>query len=342
MKKYQLSISILKVSDQNSAASKAVIDCSKVFHKFGYEDYNLVFPEGLGGLKYYASVFFKLSKFFLKLKSGSIIGIQYPMLNNVFKFFIKAATLKNIKFFCVTHDIESLRLGGTDDVLVAKETANLSYYNYIIVHNKVMLQWLQSKGVTSPMYSLQVFDYLTNLPLNRNKGFSKTIVYAGNLAKSQFIYKLNQIDRWKFNIYGPNYKQPTVSLKNVEWKGEYSPDEIVDRLDGDFGLIWDGTDIDQPDLVWGNYLKYNNPHKFSLYIAAGIPVIAPLNSAIAELVKSENIGLLVTNLNELNQLVVSEEMYNSMRNNCLKLREKVAVGYFFSKAVNVVESSLIS
>jgi hypothetical protein len=340
MKKYQLSITIRKVNDQNSAASKAVLDCSNIFNKFGYDDYNLIFQEGLSGLKYYSLVFVKLFKFFLKIESGSIVGIQYPMLNNVFKIFIRAAALKKVKFFCVTHDIESLRLGGNDDALIYKETANLSYYNYIVVHNQVMLQWLQSKGITSPMHSLHVFDYLTNSPLNRNQAFKKTIVYAGNLAKSQFIYKLYQINEWKFNIYGPNYKQPVVKVRNVDWKGEYSPDEIVNRLDGDFGLIWDGTDIDQPDLVWGNYLKYNNPHKFSLYIAAGIPVIAPVESAIGQLIKENDIGLLISNLHQLNQVNVSAEMYDVMRNNCLKLREKVITGYFFSKAIEAVENSL--
>jgi hypothetical protein len=340
MKKYQLSITVRKAADKNSAASKAVTDCTQVFYDFGYQDYNLVFTEGMGSVKYYVTIFVKLFKFYLKLEKNSLVGIQYPMLNNVFKYFVKAAAVKNIKFFCITHDIESLRLGGTDTELVNLEAANLNYYNYLIVHNPIMLKWLKNKGVQSSMYSLTVFDYLSSLPLKPQTAFNNTVVFAGNLAKSLFIYKLQPISNWNFNVYGPNYNTAQPISANVKHCGEYSPEEIVNMLDGDFGLIWDGGSIAEGDAVWGNYLRYNNPHKFSLYLAAGLPVIAPHDSAIAVLIQQENIGVLISSLHDLLNLTITKEAYQIMKDNCLKIREKVIKGYYFSEALKAVEAQL--
>ena len=84
--------------------------------------------------------------------------------------------------------------------------------------------------------------------------FSKTIVYAGNLGKSKFVYDLKNISGWYFNLYGSNFNKTTIA-DTVHWQGEFSPDEVVKQLTGDFGLIWDGESINELDATLGNYLK---------------------------------------------------------------------------------------
>ena len=44
-------------------------------------------------------------------------------------------------------------------------------------------------------------------------------------------------------------------------------------MEGSFGLVWDGISVETCAGVYGEYLKVNNPHKTSLYLASGIPVI---------------------------------------------------------------------
>jgi hypothetical protein len=339
--KYQFSIRVKKKGDQNSAASKAVLDCNVIFSKYGYQDYNLVFNEEDSKVKYYFTIISALVKFFFLIKRNSVVAIQYPMLNNIFKHFIKAARQKNVKFFCVIHDIESLRLGGKDQHAVKQEASNLNYYDNIIVHNDSMLSWLREKGVTKPMIPLGVFDYiLSKKPVSNSSTFSRTIAFAGNLTKSAFVYQLTNLSTWNFKLYGPNYKSESVKGTNISWGGEFTPEEVVFELKGDFGLIWDGSSIEKCDDVLGNYLRYNNPHKFSLYLAAGLPVIAPADSAIGKLIKEKNIGVLVNSLNDLQQFQLSQQEFDRMKYNCIQLSQQVTTGAFFSKALEKAEAAL--
>ena len=55
--------------------------------------------------------------------------------------------------------------------------------------------------------------------------------------------------------------------QNVVYKGVYPPDQLPDKIQGGWGLIWDGSSLKGCQGNYGEYLKYNNPHKTSFYIA---------------------------------------------------------------------------
>jgi hypothetical protein len=336
--KYQFCIRFNNI-DANSAASKAVLDCNRIFSDLGYRDFTFTVGDNSKKLPYYFSLLKQLIKFIFSVKSGSIVGIQYPLLsiNSVFKYFIWAAKLKNIKFFCVVHDLESLRTGGKDAALIHQEIENLSAYDTVIVHNQRMQSWLKDAGVTVQMLSLELFDYLSgDLNTTSREHPDNAIVYAGNLSKSTFIYSLSQVKQ-QFNVFGPNYKGDVENNHNIQWMGEFSPEEIPQKLNGKYGLIWDGSRIDVCDEILGNYLKYNNPHKCSLYIAAGLPIIAPGNSAIAQFIKKNNIGILIESLHDLDKIGEHSQDYLLMKKNVLALREKVVTGAYFNAAIKQVE-----
>lgn len=340
--KYQFTIRLNNNKTNNSAATKAMVDCNELFLKEGYRDYSLYYSDTSNRIKYGLSLVLSILKFYLKIENNSVIATQYPLLNNTFKYFIKAARFKNAKIFCVIHDIESLRLGALDKKAVSLELSNLNYYDCLIVHNEAMMNWLRDNGVTIKMVPLGIFDYLLKQKPEKNNShaFSNTIVFAGNLEKSKFIYSINKLGNWKFNIYGPNYLSSEAKSPNVVWRGVYSPEEVVYQLDGDFGLIWDGNSMDECDEILGNYLKYNNPHKFSLYIAAGLPVIAPKNSAIGKVISENKIGLLVDNLNDLNGLVITENDYRIFKENCNKIRNKIINGEYLLNAIKSAERAI--
>ena len=89
----------------------------------------------------------------------------------------------------------------------------------------------------------------------------------------------------------------------------------------------------------GNYLKYNNPHKISLYIAAEIPIIIWKQAALAEYVTAKGIGIAIDNLAELELAVgaVSKEAYKQMKENLKGIAKKIRERYFLDTAYEKAE-----
>ncbi|MGY3211428.1 hypothetical protein [Mucilaginibacter sp. HD30] len=342
MHKYQFHIAFNDKA--NTAASKAVQDCKSILSELGYQDASIE-DINLNDRFYFPKLLSRVVKFFFKIKPNSLVAIQYPLLsgNSQFKYFIRAARAKGIKFFCVVHDVDDLRNGMNTPK--SKDVEALNSYDNVIVHNDAMKNWLQDNGLTSPVLVLHAFDYLSVVdnvapnkielqPLNK-------IAFAGNLSKSPFIYTLDIIDKWEFNLYGPNYSpQRAAVVKNICWHGSLSPDEILTNIRGAFGLVWDGEYIDRLDADYGNYLKYNYPHKLSLYLAAGLPVIAPRESAISSFIKDHGVGILVDDLIKLQDFVITKEDYQQMRENVRKISNDLRVGKYFATAVAQVETEI--
>src|SRR4051812_12315923 len=120
--KYQFCIRFDKV-DVNSSASKAVLDCHAIFNARGYHNLMLTVDDNADKRRYYYKLARQMVRFFFKVKPGALVGIQYPLLsiNKVFKYFIIQLRLKNVRFFCIVHDLESLRIGGRDMGAIAAE-----------------------------------------------------------------------------------------------------------------------------------------------------------------------------------------------------------------------------
>jgi hypothetical protein len=89
-------------------------------------------------------------------------------------------------------------------------------------------------------------------------------------------------------------------------------------------------------------MRYNNPFKFSLYLAAGLPVIAPSTAAIAYTIKEQNIGFLINNLEDLNNVSISDEEYGIMKENVKALQKDIVAGNYLKKAVLKLEQSIVA
>ncbi|MBT8943652.1 galactofuranosyltransferase, partial [Lactobacillus delbrueckii subsp. bulgaricus] len=82
-------------------------------------------------------------------------------------------------------------------------------------------------------------------------------------------------------------------------------------LNSGFGLIWYGSSIETCDGAFGNYLRYNDPHKLSLYLASALPVIIWSQAAEASFIIDNNLGLTIDSLNDLPKVLnkVTKEEY---------------------------------
>ena len=53
---------------------------------------------------------------------------------------------------------------------------------------------------------------------------------------------------------------------NCTYKGKFSP-ENISFIEGNWGLVWDGDQLETCHGKLGEYLRINSSHKISLYIA---------------------------------------------------------------------------
>ena len=290
--------------------------------------------------KIYLKNYFIFRKLLNKLNSGDEVIIQYPLEYSVLLFdkIIKDINKKGVKTTVIIHDIDSLRFPNIPRLKIEDKTV-LKSFNKVISHNFKMSDYLMSLGVQKKnIVELELFDYLNNSNHEKSlKNCKNNIIIAGNLTpeKARYITKLHKLINLRFLLYGLGYEKNEID-KNIEYMGAFKPNEIVNKLQGGFGLVWDGTDIDTCNGIYGNYLKYNNPHKLSLYLASNIPVIVWKQSATAEFVLSNNIGIVVDSLFEIEDKInkLSDKDYEIMLNNTKKISQKIKNGEYLKKALN--------
>ncbi len=328
--------------NKRTAASKPISDAIDILTKeLDFSElavyYNIDYSFKKNPIRYlffFLKYLYNLRSTIANIPDGSVLLIQYVLpgrLKNyrAIQYISKILSKrKNIKKIVYIHDIDSFRDKSFKKV---KEISALNKaFDFFIVHNKKMKTYLKESGIEKEMFELGIFDYLSyrTVDISNNK-FSNgnKIVFTGNLGKSEFIYKLNQISNWLFYLYGPYYKEGINSSENVIYKKSLPPNDLSKEIkDYDFGLVWDGPSLDELSSEMGNYMKINNPFKFSAYIEAGLPVITSKEAGIASFVKEENVGILVDSLKDLENLRIDGAAYASMKKNVNKWRNKIVKG----------------
>lgn len=240
--------------------------------------------------------------------------------------------------------MEALRYANLDTVplkhkirVQIQESGLLGAADGIIAHNPIMKSVLVNKGVAEDkIVSLGIFDYL--IPNFQEKsGLTKDqpIIVAGNLAQEKAGYLYSLPEEPAYNLYGVGFDE-SRALANETYFGSFLPDELPAALEGGFGLVWDGDSAETCSGVFGEYLRYNNSHKASLYLAAGFPVVVWEESALAHFVIDKQCGLVVSSLSDLKENLdtLSEEQYKEMLENAKQIGSKLRQGQYLRTALS--------
>ena len=340
-----------------TAGAKAPNDISEISRIHGAKD--IIFYEPREHKNKYLTYSFAATEGALNwlrllrtVKKGDIIIFQHP--NENIKYANRCIPLlkkKGIKTIVVIHDLMSLR-----KTLLLKENIRkknrdiladqslLKKYDYIIAHNSVMIDYLIKNGFDeNKLINLGIFDYLHNAEIPNNRIKEKSVVVAGNLMreKCQYVYKLieNQLN-FDLYLYGSGFSGEETS--RVHYMGRVTPEELPGKLKGSFGLVWDGNNIDKCSGNAGEYIKYNNPHKCSLYIASNLPVIVWKEAALASFVEENGVGIVVDSLLDIGNRIdqIADEEYSEMLNNVKRVGTQMRNGEFYSKALESVLSRI--
>lgn len=328
-----------------NAAGKAKTDCESILTEMGFK--NLGFKQSsipnsaTGALKNFFGITFAL----IRLPYKSTLCTQYP-LNKFRNYVLFVAKIKRCKIITIVHDVRFLK-GRTSNA--NKELKKIISSNSIIVHNDAMKDWFLEQDVKIPVIVLGIFDYILTegLPDQNNDVTGENlheIVYAGGFGegKNSYIYDIDLLERKSFrmNLYGLGFdyqKLKTEKEKSVlSYEGAFPSDVVAYHIKGSFGLVWDGISTEECSGQYGQYLKYNNPHKTSLYILCGLPVIVWDKAAISTFITDNNIGFTVSNLDELSDKLesLSLEEYKKMKTNVNLVRTKIISGGYLNDAIN--------
>ena len=334
----RLLISLTKLTNSHDASVKPRTDIAQFLTGPDTQvvnvpiDVNSKFSKAMG-------VGWTLSAYLREAIAGAnpqVIYIQYPaysavVMDHALKIIRKKSSAKIV---LIVHDIESLRMSADHPEFLTAEIRRFNSVDGLIVHNQAMADWLSEQGVTVPMVQLQLFDYVNPQRLITDSA-SSNICFAGNLRKAQFLndapFKQVQVD-----VFGNGL---TLTNSQLIDHGSKSPDELPKFLTDRFGLIWDGDSADTCSGEYGEYLKYNSPHKASLYLSSGLPVIVWSQSALAPIVKSLGVGFAVESLADIEPMLnkLSDVDDHRMKAAALLVALKLRSGQMIESAVDSIE-----
>lgn len=289
-----------------TAGSKAPQDICEIAGRAGYQVIEIHPVKGAAGTDTYQwskrQNSMDWDRCYDSIPSGSELLLQHPFWQAQEKRELVLDRLKKekkVSIISIVHDVEQLRGVFNQPYIRQEYEFMLHAADILIVHNTVMEGFFLSQGVPKDrMIAIRLFDYLSSFS-PKEREFDPSILIAGNLdpQKSEYIQQLHQL-KVKIHLFGPNYSSQKP-CGHIEYHGTFPPERIIESLEGAFGLVWDGDSLKTCSGETGNYLCYNNPHKLSLYLGAGIPVIIWRRAALAAFVEKSGAGILVDSLYEI-------------------------------------------
>lgn len=356
-------------NEKRTAGAKARLDISHIctdmlgytpieieFDTARFQDRNIV-----GQLGEHSEALREWEKKTGHLQAGDMLLIQFPPVNHSLMLSKQLGSLsrKGVRLVAILHDVEILRGAKRKDKKLKnrlrkhfEEKLCLNCFDRIVVHNRRMKEAVAAScGISAgKLRSLQIFDYLAGQAESRTPGMGVTI--AGNLRadKAGYAYQLPEGVRW--NLYGVQFSGKAYLADSAEddvrtgvyYYGSFPSIEIADRIKGSFGLIWDGPDLNTCEGIFGDYLRYNDPHKTSLYFAAGMPVFVWKDAAIADYIIHENAGIAVDSIREIPKILedLSDEEYHILALNAERVGRRLRDGFYTRKVLCAIESEIIS
>ena len=197
----------------------------------------------------------------------------------------------------------------------------------VIVPSEKMYQRLVEEGLTVKKYVVQkMWDFNVHMDMH-TPSFERKLYFLGDVSRFPFF------QNWQYDtplhVFG-NHK-PDYDYSKVNFGGWLNKTELLLELSkGGFGLVWGNQEDPKDEKV---YYKMNCSYKLASYLSAGIPAIVPDYLSNADFVKENNIGFVVSNLEEADKVVqeCSEQQYNEIVSNVKKVQYLINNGYFTKK-----------
>lgn len=285
----------------------------------------------------------KINTLCAPVSAGDIVIVQYPTwVNRDFEhlFITELLEMPGVKIALVLWDVLIWLWDDRDrDFTHDEEFLLMNRCDLIFSPNEKMSARLREDGgVTTPIISLGLWDYQIEGTINPDKEYRREVTFIGNLRKTDFS---SYDGKTIITLIGdPEGLTETEKAKeNLNATGSYDNNLLPGILNGGFGLMsyQNKNNVAEKRFFNGaeRYGHYNNPLKLSLYLAAGIPVIVDSHSPHAEQIKSDNLGLIIDDINDIDELLdnLTEQDYSEMVKNVGHYAAKLRTGFFTKTAL---------
>lgn len=278
-----------------------------------------------------------------RCRKGDVVVLQYPV-KKYFDFICRFVRWRSGYTIAIIHDLGCFR---RKRLTVEQEIARLNRADVVIAPNDYQKQWLIDHGCRAHITIYGLHDYLTDriepytyetLATQFNQS-SYSLCFVGTLSerKNGYIYELGRrLDHTKVHLYGNHFSEKAATGSRLLINHGFSHDEEIIRARvADFGLSWYGDLCDGAQGNLGEYMEINNPHKISLYLRCGMPVILWKRAGLADVIEREGIGFCVDSLFEIEERLdaLTDEQYRTMLKNVARISAEIAEGQSCRKAV---------
>lgn len=274
------------------------------------------------------------------IKAEDTLFIQFPTWQrlNIEQAFFKEVFKRKIPTVLIIWDVLPwLHDGSERDFTREYAFKIMNACDLLVIPNEKMGRRLATEAkVQTPMVSIDLWDYRIKEPALTLPKFSEKLFFVGTLDKTDF---LNYNGQAPIHLIGNpvGLTEAERHKENLIVMGEVANDEIPGLLDGGFCLVsYQGGNTKNRFKGAEKYGQYNNPLKLSLYLASGLPVIVDSRSAHASLIRSENLGVVLDDLNDVPLVFasLSEAEYREISLNVQRYAQLIRAGHFTQYALS--------
>ncbi|MGM0238837.1 hypothetical protein [Enterococcus sp. AZ103] len=330
----------------SGAAGKAHYDMSTFTNEIGGKDLNIYIYNDINETD--RELASRIDGILSGIKQSDILILQHPLPTS--ERFIKMLTehahfmgamivvyiddISEWREISINHSINYVLFEEADGFIFHSKNMAKTFYEQIEKHD------IKIKEDTKTVIR-GLSGYKTAYLSGEIRTLAKKVDYAGSISKSKFLTELPP--SIELTIFSNQMDVDWTLPENITLGGSFDPEAIPFQLKGSFGLVWTSDSYPEVTGSFGIYEKYNISNKLSLYLAVNLPVIVWNQSAEAEFVRRNNIGRAISDLSELPALLDSftEEEYNEMFENIVKISPLVREGFWIKKALFEMQDKLL-
>ncbi len=320
------------------AGAKAKIDIEQIMQNLGFKNIGIKQTNYKGVVTAFLATLTSMVYAPFHLKRGDILVLQYP-LKKYFKIQCRLAHARGAKVVVLIHDLGSFR---RKKLTIKEEIEKLSLADHIIAHTDRMRDWLIEHGCKRPIEVLGIFDFLSTTSAPETGCAPERpykVMFVGGLdyRHNAALYEMGQnAKNWSTVLYGTGFQPEKVTDGcNIDFRGYINSDDLIASPGADFGLAWYGSSKTGGEGIVGDYVCYNSPHKISLYLRCGVPVIIWKEAGMADFITRERVGIAIDSLDDIEEVLgnLPTEDYLKMRERAISVGKKLSEGSFTTAAL---------